>query len=665
VWPRQPDIGTVKSLASHHLVTELPVPYDSALLEVSFFAEGGFNKLYKISYPGHQTSYLLRAAIPIEPYYKTESEVATIAYLRANTSVPVPRVLVWDSNRDNELSFEWILMEMMYGVSLYDVWREVPWEHKVELTKTIAGMVKQLRDQKFDRIGGLYFQSAVAHQTKIPEKVAKPKALVERRTVDELVNRQLMKPVDEPADEPVDEPMDRQLMKPVDEPVGKFVDEQGDEQMVEMSVETRLGEPVDEHANEVVTKIVEALVDEVVNDPIDDSLHAGIAAGIDSGNDVADLEAGIIVMPSILLVNEPVDESLDAGMDVEYIKASNIAIPLALQDLHLDARSTTDTQCPATGSTCTVNNDPNEVKHLLTCDSDGPDGSREAGATGTIAIAPFGRGEQQIPTRSAGQGDFTVGRMFDSLFYIGNRPNLPANRGPYRSSLEWLSALVRVQLEWVKNGPIEGDEEYGEDMEEEFPKIERLCRGFLDILPTVCSDEEGPGSFCLHHSDLNTANILVHPDTFEITGIVDWEFINVVPKWRAFEHPHFLINIEPMSETEPPIPIYEDNEEDFEVYARDRWDERILRRQFDQTIDLLTQGDEISTNDAMKMKVQRDCREVIPALSDVWNWSRLWLKTYKTTGVSKNHVDCSKESSVFGEKGSDSEDYTWLDTTKS
>ena len=52
-------------------------------------------------------------------------------------------------------------MAKIEGVSLCDVWRTMPWERKVELTETVAGLIKHLRDREFDQIGGLYFESAV------------------------------------------------------------------------------------------------------------------------------------------------------------------------------------------------------------------------------------------------------------------------------------------------------------------------------------------------------------------------------------------------------------------------------------------------------------------------------------------------------------------------
>ena len=45
------------------------------------------------------------------PRLKTESEVATIEYLRRSTNVPVPRVLAYDANPWNRLGGEYIIMD--------------------------------------------------------------------------------------------------------------------------------------------------------------------------------------------------------------------------------------------------------------------------------------------------------------------------------------------------------------------------------------------------------------------------------------------------------------------------------------------------------------------------------------------------------------------------
>ena len=51
------------------------------------------------------------------PHLKTESEVATMRYLRERTAIPVPVIYHYDSNPYNRLGGEYILMSK---VSLFD-----------------------------------------------------------------------------------------------------------------------------------------------------------------------------------------------------------------------------------------------------------------------------------------------------------------------------------------------------------------------------------------------------------------------------------------------------------------------------------------------------------------------------------------------------------------
>ena len=44
------------------------------------------------------------------PRYKTESEVATMEYLREHTNIPVPRIHHYDASPYNRLGGEYILM---------------------------------------------------------------------------------------------------------------------------------------------------------------------------------------------------------------------------------------------------------------------------------------------------------------------------------------------------------------------------------------------------------------------------------------------------------------------------------------------------------------------------------------------------------------------------
>lgn len=74
---------------------------------------------------------------------------------------PVARGIAWGSNWDTDLGFEWILTEMIQGVPLWSVWRQVSWERKLALTEEIAKMTGQLRSQRLNAIRSLYFKSTL------------------------------------------------------------------------------------------------------------------------------------------------------------------------------------------------------------------------------------------------------------------------------------------------------------------------------------------------------------------------------------------------------------------------------------------------------------------------------------------------------------------------
>ena len=82
--------------------------------------------------------------------------------------------------------------------------------------------------------------------------------------------------------------------------------------------------------------------------------------------------------------------------------------------------------------------------------------------------------------------------------------------------------------------------EYDSDLEEETPEVKDTCQLMLEILPEVFDDDEEGAQYVLHHHGLNACNILGNPETFEITGVLDWEMTCAVPEWRAAIGPKFL-----------------------------------------------------------------------------------------------------------------------------
>ncbi|KAL6860362.1 hypothetical protein ACO1O0_004389 [Amphichorda felina] len=155
IWPSEPDVAVIKDIVSSALVGK------SDDVSVRFLADGAHHKIYEVTHPSHPRPYLFRVAVPVDPCLKLESEMATLEFLRQRTTIPVPRPIVWSSTTDNKLGYEWALVEKIPGVELRDVWREIPWEKKVQIIQTIASYLAQLWDtsQKFSRIGSLYFST--------------------------------------------------------------------------------------------------------------------------------------------------------------------------------------------------------------------------------------------------------------------------------------------------------------------------------------------------------------------------------------------------------------------------------------------------------------------------------------------------------------------------
>ncbi|KAF8473663.1 phosphotransferase enzyme family-domain-containing protein [Russula ochroleuca] len=155
-WTVEPDMAVAKAIAIRHL------PVTPSSYEITFFSAGAFNKLFLLQPLGNSganpESFILRVILPVDPYFKTASEVATLQFVRKNTPIPVPRVIAFDSSADNELGFEWILMTKLPGVTLKSLWEssELEWESRSQLTKTLAGYVKQLTSFKFPVMGNMY-----------------------------------------------------------------------------------------------------------------------------------------------------------------------------------------------------------------------------------------------------------------------------------------------------------------------------------------------------------------------------------------------------------------------------------------------------------------------------------------------------------------------------
>lgn len=108
-WTRDPSEDTIEQVCRLHLGID-----DGAACTISSYVNSsGWAKVYLVQTA--QGQFLMAVSLPLDPHYKTRGKIATQRFLRDNTSIPVSKVIAFDDSDDNEIGFEWILMERIPG----------------------------------------------------------------------------------------------------------------------------------------------------------------------------------------------------------------------------------------------------------------------------------------------------------------------------------------------------------------------------------------------------------------------------------------------------------------------------------------------------------------------------------------------------------------------
>jgi hypothetical protein len=81
VWTREPDLEGIKNVCRAKLHLSDPEPCD-----VTFFAQGAFNKLY-LARTGTR-DYIMRVSLPVHPHNITLGGVTTLRFLWRETNIP-------------------------------------------------------------------------------------------------------------------------------------------------------------------------------------------------------------------------------------------------------------------------------------------------------------------------------------------------------------------------------------------------------------------------------------------------------------------------------------------------------------------------------------------------------------------------------------------------
>lgn len=524
VWPSEPDVAVIKDIVASALSQE------EDDFTVDFITEGAHHKVYKVSHSAWSTTYIFRIAIAVDPRLKVESEMATLLFIKQNTSIPAPKPIAWSSSVHEKLGYEWALLEKLPGVGLDDVWDQVPWEKKEEIVDTLAGFLVQLwaPNLRFGSIGSLYPDNAESssHHT---EKTCPEESL--------------------------------------------------DPLKVTVS-----GTP--SHTPE-----------ETVSGEL-----------IDLPGDIGPEEAGC--------------PTKDTPPDI-----SDPAVKESVSELH--EHSTKETREE------TISQEPdNMIKETRSNDSAQPNVEISSGQS----AFPI----QKICSRESAHHTFKVGPMVKDSFWHQRRVHLPANRGPYESLHDWLAAHIDIEEKYIRTAKdlLESRQEMtpehkAEDWDtlvEEIGLDERnvakrydnmiaACLEYQRVLPLISPQVElsrdDMRPFVLRHSDLDDRNILVDPETFTITGILDWEQTCIVPDWYGTKYPLLIDTSPPVGDGEPPIPAtYDEDSPDYNpirVSERHRWDSQLLRARFDQTVEQLLGTKEwrhVYPKDALRNKFYEAVSEI-------------------------------------------------------
>lgn len=139
VWTAQPNEDNIQQICTKFAARFL-VPAQPSDVKISALGAGAFNQVFLVEVKLRTAStqkaqanfgllclirehqYVFRVSLPVNPYSKTMSEYATLAYLRQYTTAPVARVLDMDvRNREKgRFDLEWMIQTLMPGCALED-----------------------------------------------------------------------------------------------------------------------------------------------------------------------------------------------------------------------------------------------------------------------------------------------------------------------------------------------------------------------------------------------------------------------------------------------------------------------------------------------------------------------------------------------------------------
>lgn len=154
-WLNGPSIDGIKKTV-WPILERLCCKHDEDI-SIEFLADGGLNRVYKIQ--STAGNYVFRVSFPVDPYYKTEADVATTEIVRRFTTIPVPTIYPYDLSTHNAMGLEWILMDKVTsGKNLEDCWKDMSYSTKFRLAESAADWTAQLSKITSNKVGSIYMR---------------------------------------------------------------------------------------------------------------------------------------------------------------------------------------------------------------------------------------------------------------------------------------------------------------------------------------------------------------------------------------------------------------------------------------------------------------------------------------------------------------------------
>lgn len=146
--------------ALKHIATQFLPGSHGACIDITEIHRGSYHEVRVLHFEDGWTC-IARFTRDKEPLLKTQCELATVAYVRKHTDIPVPETYFVNYNENHVVGAPFVLMEKMEGDRLNYIWFDLPFEHKLSIVEQTANIVGKLADLQFDKIGSFNGEGAV------------------------------------------------------------------------------------------------------------------------------------------------------------------------------------------------------------------------------------------------------------------------------------------------------------------------------------------------------------------------------------------------------------------------------------------------------------------------------------------------------------------------